>query len=482
MYSFIKNYEQPNKFNEEIITTLRKQDDMVEYLVDVCKALETIPHIKFNGYEVIRDENKFKQKNWIPINDSRLSLVNFKFTIDFKDETEKVSMPIFIPKLIDGYYFILNGNRYYAIYQNVDASTYNTKDSAILKSLLMPIIVKAEKKKFTDLSGNEYDGNIFLINLFKHKANILHYFFSVKGYDETLKYYGYKEFISLVKRDKNESDKAIYFGINKNVALKIAKKKFKNDKAFRAFVFCILDIFNKKTVIERRNDVAYWKTKLGAVFTKNTNNQIDKAETVLLSFKRILDDRTKKNLRIADKNKEDIFAIIRWMTKNFTALMKKDNLSLINKRLRLSEYQITSFNRKKMSSNTYRILNSKTMTMNKLKSIFNISPMTIISDLQTSELMRYNNAVNDMDIFTCALKFSNRGPSAIGEGNKKTVSNLYRGVHLSHLGRLSLNSASAGDPGMSGHLSPFIETDRFYYDTSQLEKETEEEPDAEGVE
>jgi hypothetical protein len=468
MYGFIKQYENPNKFNQEIVTGLRQKDDMVDYLVDVCKALETIPHIKFDGHEVIRDENKFKQKNWIPINDSRLSLVNFKFTINFKDEVEKISMPIFIPKLINNYYFILNGNKYYAIYQNVDASTYNTKDSVILKSLLMPIIVKAENKKNTDLAGTEYESNVYLINLFKHKANILHYYFSEMGYDGTLEYFGFKKYISLVKRDKDESDKAIYFAVNKNIALKVSKQKFAKDKFFRSFVFCILDVFNKKTQIDRRNEIEYWKTKLGAIFTKNTNNQIDKAETVLLSFRRILDDRTKKNVRIPDEDKTDIFALIRYMTRNFANLMSKDNLALENKRLRLAEYQITSFNRK-MSSNTYRILNSKTMTMNKLKSIFKISPMTIISDLQTSELMRYNNAVNDMDLFTSALKFSNRGPSAIGEGSKKTVSVMYRGVHLSHLGRMSLNSTSAGDPGMSGHLSPFIETDKFYYDTSELD-------------
>lgn len=468
MYDFIKTHKQPNKFNEEIIKDLRHEDDMVEYLVDVCKALETIQYIKFDGYEVIRDENKFKAKNWIPINDSRLTLVNFKFTITFKDEVEKVSMPIFIPKLINGYYFILNGNKYYAIYQNVDASTYNTKDSIILKSLLMPIIIKAERKKFESVDEVEYESNIFLINLFKHKANILHYYFAVMGYEGTLEYFGFKDKIALVKRGGKNDPKAIYFPVNKNVALKASAKKFEGDRFYRSFVSCILDIFNKKTQLERRNDTDYWKAKLGGIFTKNANNQLEKAETVLLSFKRILDDRTKKNLRISDHDKEDIFSVIRWMTKNFNLLMKKDNLSLVNKRLRLAEYQITSFNRK-MSTNTYRILNSKTLTMNRLKSIFKISPMTIIGDLQTSELMRYNNAVNDMDIFTCALKFSNRGPSAIGEGSKKTVSILYRGIHLSHLGRLALNSTSAGDPGMSGHLSPFIETDKFYYDTKDKE-------------
>lgn len=468
MYDFIKTHEQPNHFNEEIINGLRSEDDMVDYLVDVCKALEAIQYVKFDGYEVIRDENQFKDKDWMPINDSRLSLVNLKFTIRYKGEVERVSMPIFIPKLINNYYYVLNGNKYYAIYQNVDASTYNTKDSIIQKSLLMPIIVKSEKKKVAAIDETDHEGHIYLINLFKHKANMLFYYFSVMGYDGTLDYFGFKDKIKLVSSEKAKDPAAIYFPVTKAVAIKVSAKKFEGDRFFRSFVMCILDVFNKKTQLNRRNDVDYWKAKLGGTFTKNANNQLEKAETVLLSFRRILDDRTKKNLRIAQEDKADIFAVVRWMTRNFNLLMKKDNLSLVNKRLRLAEYQITSFNRK-MSTNTYRILNRKTLTMNTLKSIFKISPMTIISEMQTSELMRYNNAVNDMDLFTCALKFSNRGPSAVGEGSKKTVSNHYRGIHLSHLGRLSLNSTSAGDPGMSGHLSPFIETDGFYYDMRNKE-------------
>ena len=150
------------------------------------------------------------------------------------------------------------------------------------------------------------------------------------------------------------------------------------------------------------------------------------------------------------------------MIKHFNLLRKKDNLSLLNKRLRLYEYIVTPL-LKRLSNNTYRILNSKTVSINKLKGIFNISPMFLIKSMVNNELLRYSGAVNDMDLFTCALKFSNRGAQSIGEGNKKTVSIAYRGIYISHLGRLSLNSCSNSDPGMSGVLTPFVETDGFYF-------------------
>ena len=466
--------DQPNKFNEEIIYGLREKDDMVEYLVDVCKALEAIPYIKYEGYDLITNENEFKQQEFISITDSRLNLVTFHFTVTYNENTNKVSMPIFIPKWINKYYFILNGNKYFPIYQNVESSTYNTKDSVILKSLLMSIILKMKPAKMNDVDGKEYIGRIYMVNLFDHKNNFLYYFFATLGFYETLKFFGYDKNIKINDKEMNK-DKVICFPINKKYNICVSKKKFKSDNSFKYFVFCFVDMFNKKTPIDRLDDEKYWKTKLGALYTKNSNNQLNKAETVILSFKRILDDRTKKNLLLSQENKEDIYHLIRYMMNNFDSLMHKDNLSLLNKRFRLSEYIIMPFVLN-MSNKTYRILNSKTLNINKIKGILKPNPMIIISDLQKSKLLRFNNATNDMDLFNCALKWSNRGPQSIGGGSSKTVSVSYRGIHISHLGRLSLNSCSSSDPGMTGLFSPFIKTNGFYYalEENSIDEEDEE--------
>ena len=473
MKSFISKYENVNKFNNDMAITYRSEDGMIDYIVDICKAqADTIPYVEFDGYKLEEDENKFKayKGNKMLINGSRLSLITLYFTIKFKDEVEKVKIPILIPKLIDNYYFILNGNKYYAIFQIVDASSYNTRDSVIIKSLLMPIILKSEKKTFLDINNNEHEMILYSLNLFKKKVNILNYYFAALGYQETLDYFGYGQAIQVVNSTEKEiemTEDDIVFQLNKTTFLRVSKARFNSDPMFKSIVACLISIFSKKTQIGKKDDIEYWKTKLGAAFTTNTNNQVAKAESVLLSFKRVLDERTRKNLRIPDENKEDIFALIKWMIENFETLLKMDNLSLLNKRLRLGEYQVSGF-MKRVSNNTYRILNSKTLTMQKLKSAFNIPAGVIINELQTSELLRYNNAVNDLDLFVCGLKFSNRGPASLGENSGKTVSSMYRAVHISHLGKLSLNTCSASDPGMNGMLSPFIVTDRFYFDTDDI--------------
>ena len=473
---------QPNKFNEEIIYGMRERDNMVEYLEDTCKALETIPYIKYEGYDIITDENKFKPTDTISISDSRLTLVIFRFTITYNNSTVHTTMPIYIPKWINHYYFILNGNKYFPIYQHVETSTYNTKNSIILKSLLMPIILQMKTTHISDISGNEYTGRLYMINLFNHKNNLLYYFFATMGYKDTLAFFGYEKNVKIVSSDDTvDTKKRLLIPINKMYSLSVSKVKFKNDQIFKNFVICLIDIFGKKIDVHKIDNVDFWITKLGSIYTKNINNQTNKAQTVIMSFKRILDERTKKNLLIAYEDKYDIFALIRWMMRNFDTLMRKDNLSLLNKRLRLSEYIITPFVRK-MSNSTYRVLNSKTINLNKLRSILKPNPMVIISDMQNSKLLRFNNATNDMDLFNCALRWSNHGPSSLGEGTRKTVSVHYRGIHISHIGRLSLNTISNSDPGMTGCLSPFVKTNHFYYnndehivtDEDSIEDNTEE--------
>ncbi len=475
MYSFIKHYEQKNKFNEDIIRDFRAEDDMVEYLEDVCRAqANTIPYIEYIGCEVERDENQLTHKYKVPIAGSRVSMVTFEFRIEYKDEVETVKMPILIPKLVDNYFFIINGNKQFAIYQNVDSSTYNTRDSVILKSLLMPIILKSDVREYRDIEDNTYTVKTYLLNLFKKKSIILLYYFAAFGFNETLEYFGVKEDIELIlekeTKDLTQDDDHIIFKVQKNVHLSVTKARFEEDDMLKSIVGCLIQMFGRKARLGNIYDIEHWQTKLGATFTTNTNNQLAKAESVLLSFKRILDDRTKKNLRIPEDQKKDTFTLIYWMMRNFDKLIKMDNLSLNNKRLRLAEYQINGFNRR-MSTNTYRILNSKTISMAKLKSIFTIPQSIILSELMTSELMRLNNAVNDLDLFTCALKYSNHGPSSLGEGSKKTVSSAYRAIHISHLERYSLNACSASDPGLSGALSPFIETDGLYYATDAVSED-----------
>lgn len=416
--------------------------------------------------EIIKDESKIRSKKEISIYDSRLELVKMNFEVTHDGETKEASMELFIPKATDGINsYLLNGNRYFGIYQILDSSTYNTANSVTLKSILMPISIRQEPKKIKDKEGNEYHGNVFMLSQFSHRINILMYYLPVYGFENTLKMFGFKKFFSLVE-EFDDDERYLYFPIKSGLYAKISKAAFTKKAVLRNLFFTFHDVFNKKTDINRIEEKDYWTTKLGAKFSTNTNVQLEKGTSVLLSFKRILDETTKSNLRIAENEKKDIYHLCRWIILNFNELKNKDNLSLLNKRFRYAEYLTIPFVLR-LSSNTYRILNSKNLTMNKLLTLFKMSPMIIIKAMKTKiDLIRYDNVVNDMDLFNHYLKFSSTGFQALA---KSSISSAYRDIHPSHTGRIALNQCSSNDPGTTSLFVPFLEPiDEFYFSDSEI--------------
>lgn len=467
MLDFVSTYKQEVQFNDDLIKNLRKEDEIYQYLEDVCKALETVKYIKYTGMEVIKDESKIRSKKEISIYDSRLELVRMNFTVTFGEEVKETYMELFIPKATDGVNaYLLDGNRYFGIYQTLDSSTYNTANSVTLKSILMPISIKQEAKKIKDKEGNEYVGNVFKLSQFSHRINILNYYLPLYGFEGTLKFFKFEKFFQIVEEFQNDGDTYLYFPLKAGYYAKTSKKAFMSKSLIRNLFFSFHDLFNKKTEMEKLNDLEYWTIKLGAKYSNNTNVQLEKGQSVLLSFKRILDDTTKGNLRIPEKQKQDIYYLCRWLIFNFNELKKKDNLSLLNKRFRYAEYLTIPFVLK-LSSNTYRILNSKNMTMNKILTLFKISPTIILKAMKTTiELIRYDNVVNDMDLFNHYLKFSSTGFQAL---TKSSISSAYRDIHPSHLGRIALNQCSSNDPGTTSIFVPQLEpVDKFYFSNSEI--------------
>jgi len=423
--------------------------------------------------QILADESTFKtrgnaEEKWISLEESRLDSLTLKFRIEggtgVNHKIEIIEKELYFPKLIDNYYFILNGSRYYPIHQIIDASTYHTAKSLTLKTLLMPIVLKNNPIEFIDSEEREYKGKFYILDLFKYKVNILNYFFAHMGVSKTIEFFGYTEDqMGVVKSD--EIDYTIegyrFFNISESICLYVSDEVFNTELGID-IIGGIIDLSTPKLTIDKLDNIDYWKKRIGSIFSKNTNAQMEKADKILLSFQRILDNRTKQILRVPEKDKVDTFSIVRWMIQNYTELSKQDNMSLDNKRLRVNEYLLHPL-LIKFSNNTYRLLNSKTVSFSQLKSIFNnISPGFIIKKLITNELLRYHNAVNTIDLYTSALKWSARGPQSMAEGGK-SISIRYRGIHHSYIGRLGLTASSAGDPGMSGTFTPFIQTDGFYF-------------------
>jgi hypothetical protein len=483
LYTQYQNDNPEKDFNDNLIYW-REKDNVSECLKDVFSALEVIPGITFNGIEIETDESKFPANlSYNDIEISRLDLAKIYFTIELQGNREDITLNIFLPKLIDRLFYQLNGNLYYPILQLVDRGTYITKKMFTLKTLLMPLVFRRDTfLTSTDIYGNEYTDMTYILDLFKNKINIFKYFFANRGITETFTYFDVNEKIFLASKDDlKDVDLENYrtHEIKGTTGICIlAEYQWLNENPhYHGALFAsLLDALTgtQRKIIEEDN-IVQWRKKLGKYFTQNSNGFEEKADKILISLERILDQRTKKNLvHVKASDKDDVYAILRWMMREYKTLIMIDGMDVRNKRIRVAEYLIHPL-LLKFSENTYRLLNSKNLTFKNVIGIFNpfiynennvkSRPQInfLIKKLVTNELLRYVNLVNSFDLLI-ALRWTNRGPQSLTDRGKKTdISLKYRGHHPSYVGRIGLSAASTGDPGTSGTLVPFVKTkDSFF--------------------
>ena len=147
----------------------------------------------------------------------------------------------------------------------------------------------------------------------------------------------------------------------------------------------------------------------------------------------IIKETTKKVLKVPDYHSEDIYALLRWIMEEFNELRLKDNLDLGNKRLRCNEY-IASLLTKEFSRRLNRIISMRDkVTIENIKELFKFSGDIIIQKMHSSGILRFDDAVNDMD-FWSRFKYTNKGPHSLGGNNSNNIGIKYRGIHPSMLG------------------------------------------------
>ena len=410
---------------------------------------------------------------------------------------------IYINKLIDNCFYINEGVRYFLIYQIVDNSTYGTENAVSLKSLLMPITVRQhEITAVPEYFETPVTLKSFETLLFAKNVNPVLYCFGKDAYNSLVKYkpkdpenlyiewMAYKDPTLITKfnkffktdfefsdnLDKLKKEGRVIFKLQsekprsdeQGCYISVSKEKLEKDALTQGVLGSLLDIRNetkKKRIIFNYDKLIspwFWVDTVSSFFTKNNDylKKFNKVRTMLISLNRLMDDTTRKILNIKDEDKENALTVVRYIIQNFEELINKDAQDLSTKRVRLYEYQLYPL-REYFSAQIYRVLNSPTHSKTILDRIFsNLSPMYVIKQTVTSELLRYYNSTNEMNLYSAFLKYTFRGPQSLN----KTVTIKQRDLHPSYAGRLSLIASSSSDPGMSGSLVPFIEEYDYYFE------------------
>lgn len=403
MKKFISAYKNPNEkeFNYPLIN--RECDgNIVDYIIDCCKSLEVLDYIKFVGHQYITDESQIDTSEYISakargklkngeikrfmyLEDSRYAELRLAFHLECNGETADITKKILVPVPDSDQYYLIKGTKYILMYQVVDNSTYTTKKNLTLKSM-MPVPVQMSIEKFNDVDGVDFYAPLYTIQLFKKSINILVFYFAQYGFDKALEYFSLDRIFRVVtSMDKDNAD-MIYFTINSKMYLEVNRKFFEKYQYTRTMVIMLLSLMNNRMTPALLNDKDYWITYIGAIGTTNKNNQYDKGKNTLTFFDRMLDDTTRRVLKVHPMHKRDIYSILRWIIMHFDDLRKKDNLDLNNRRLRCNEY-IAALLTTTFSERVNRVIAmGNKATLDKVKDIFKFPGDILITQLHKSGL------------------------------------------------------------------------------------------------
>lgn len=477
----------PNPYEENLnIGLMNKEFDrpLEEYIFDAFKGFEILPNIKVLGYEWVADEDKYdindhvirrntnKSKAIKNVAESRCGVMYIDIEVSGLDKNgvmkvHYIKKPLVIPIEDKNGYYLIKGKKCYLIYQMVDKMLYPSFGAVTLKSL-MPICVKTSKDEFTDTKGNTYTIPTYTIQIFKNAINVL-LIYSHLCITKTLNFLEVNRFIHIECKDKSypDSDNIIRFDCGKksNIIVAVRKDIFDKEIYVKSMVGCLIKLF-EETKVQYEN-IDNWEEWMIIVGGKNT---IRRGMYQHIFFNRLLDEVTRKELKINDYDKQNIYYLLRWILQNYHALWSKDNLSMENKRLRRKEY-VGSFATAEVSKRINRIVSlGDKATIKDYLGMFKFPEDLFITKLYSSGVLRYSENNSDID-FPSKFSYTKKGPNSLGNQNDRRIPIRQRILHPSMLGYIDIANTSNSDPGQGGSLSPYCDMKSMYFDDSLYENE-----------
>lgn len=413
--------------------------------------------------------------DYINLKDSDIKLIKVTYFIQITEKkdglvNDTITVYIAVPRVVDKFYFRISGNMYSAMYQIVDASTYNNsnalnskKQTITFKTMFMPIRTYRYYGLLKDVNNVSIKCAYFIGNMFKKSLLMMKYIFAKFGYYKTLEFFGMRD-IRLSNQPPIDDENIYTFPIRRDAFISIPKFIFDNTQVAQSLIYTM------SAVITHMKDVPYeglfsketWVKSLGAEFTSKDIQMIyNKGKSMLTSLEFIYDIGTKQDIKLDESDKGDIYKILRWIMYEFNALRAKDNLDISTKKVRYADY-IASLYATKLANGIYRISDEgDKANLSSIKSVLRIKPMSLLQEITKCTLVTYNNCVNDLDGIS-AIKCTYKGNSGIGE-KSNAIPGAYRYIHPSHITRLDLDSSSSSDPGISGTLCPLAELNDMYF-------------------
>ena len=493
------------KFNEVFFT--RDEDEIITELMNViysCERENQYFTIKVDSYRVVDDydeinyilynyyedltKNKAKSKKrdnqYINLNDSAIRLLIVRYYLKDRNDEDYLDVIIAVPRVVDKYYFKINGIMRSTLFQIVDGSTYNNGTSnAKVPSITLKIIFMAVRvtRYFNSLlttDGDDLKLTLYYSRIFNKGVPAAKYIFAKFGFYGALRFMGLEGAIYLTETDPNNPE-MYTFKIHDGAYLSTPKYLLDRNQMLQSVVVTLCGAIVPGVAFQEYFTENYWVRSLGADFSGGGNERLaavydeddnvtpdtlEKGYSILDSFESIYDISTRESIRLPLEDKETTYHVIRWIMREFNALRIKDNLDLGCKRIRFAEY-IASIYAFKIARGIYRVSDmNKKASIVSLKKAIRTDPNYLLVAITKSKMVTYRNMVSDLDAMQ-ALKYTYKGVSGLGEGSNQSIPMIYRSIHPSHIGKVDLDSSSDGNPGITGTLCPYAPIyDGFFCD------------------
>ena len=488
----------------------RDEDEIIRELMNVIKSCERDNKyftIKVQSYQVIDDydeinrilydyyesttKNKSKAKKrdnqygFINLNESYIRLLIVTYYVKDSKEEGTLDVIIAVPRIIDRYYFKINGIMRSTLFQIVDGSTYNNGTSnAKTPSITLKIIFMATRVTRYYLSvktteGDELKLTHYYSRIFSKGVSAAKYIFAKFGFLGGLDFFGLANGSIFITKDDPCDTNLYTIQLQNGCYLNSPKMILDNNVLVQSVIATLYQNIIPCMDYETIYDPIFWMRSLGVEFSgggaerlaaimdpedDTVTDTYDKGCSILDSFESIYDISTRESIKLPDEDKATTYHILRWIMREFNALRMKDNLDISCKKIRFAEY-IASLYAFKIAKGIYRVSD-----MNKKASILSIrkairtDPNFLLAAITKSKMVSYRNMVSDMDSMQ-ALKFTYKGVSGLGENSNQSIPDIYRSIHPSHIGRVDLDASSDGNPGITGTICPFASVyDGFFED------------------
>ena len=496
-----------DKFNP--IFFERNEDDIIKELMNVIYSCERenqyftikvksfrvvddyneINTILFNYYENLsRNKSKSKKRDnpyeYINLNESYIRLLLVKYYVKDRSNEDTIDVIIAVPRIVDKYYFYINGIMRSTLFQIVDGSTYNngTSNAKIPSITLKIIFMAARVTRYYNIikttKGEELRLNYYHSRIFNKGIAAAKYILAKYGYYGFLKFMGLEGAIYITKYDMDD-DNYYTFKVSDDIYINTPKYLLDKNSVLQSVIITLNNAIVPGMPYESIFDDLFWVRSLGAEFTGGSYDKIlsildpnddsvpdtlEKGYSILDSFENIYDISTREAIRLPEEDKATTYHVLRWIMREFNALRLKDNLDIGLKKIRFAEY-IASLYAFKIAQGIYRVSDAnRKATIEGIRKAIRTDPGFLLAAITKSKMVSYRNMVSDMDSMQ-ALKFTYKGVSGLGENSNQSIPHIYRSIHPSHIGRVDLDASSDGNPGITGTICPFAPVyDGFFED------------------